>query len=227
MNILSATNIHKTFTLGAPGAPELHVLQGVDIEANEGEIISIVGASGSGKSTLLHILGGLDRPTEGSVFWNGKSIFELSEDGLARIRGGHVGFVFQFHHLLPEFTAQENVMIPLMIAGMGKNEAETRAGGLLDRVGVRERAGHKPGEMSGGEQQRVAVARAMANSPRVILADEPTGNLDSATSDQLYTLIRELNTSLKQTFIIVTHNERYASQSNRTFRMADGKLIAG
>ncbi len=225
MSILHGVNIHKSFNLGKDTESELHVLKGIDIEINQGEIISVVGASGSGKSTLLHILGGLDRPSEGSVFWMDTDIFTLSDEALARVRGEHVGFVFQFHHLLPEFTAIENVMIPLMIRGARKSAAEEQARDLLARVNLAERAQHKPGELSGGEQQRVAVARALANKPHLILADEPTGNLDSASSDRLYDLILELNKSLRQTFVIVTHNERYAVQSDRRFRMADGKLV--
>ena len=225
MNILRGINIHKHFNLGTDKDADLQVLRGIDCEVNQGEIVSIVGASGSGKSTLLHILGGLDRPSLGSVEWLGKDIFMLPDDELAKLRGTHIGFVFQFHHLLPEFTALENIMIPRMIVGAGKSDAESRARDLLARVGLTERGGHKPGELSGGEQQRVAVARALANSPDIIFADEPTGNLDSVASGQLYDLIRDLNESLRQTFVIVTHNERIAGQTGRCFRMADGKLI--
>jgi lipoprotein-releasing system ATP-binding protein len=223
--ILRCSNIQKIFSLDKKSSSQLHVLKGIDFEVFEGEIVSIVGASGSGKSTLLHILGGLDKPNEGKVHWQETDIFSLNDENLAKRRIEHVGFVFQFHHLLPEFTAMENVQIPLMIGGMNRVEAEKRAKGLLAKVDLSMRENHKPAELSGGEQQRVAVARALANNPKVILADEPTGNLDSINSQQLHELLLDLNKKEKQTFVIVTHNEKFAGQSDRVFRMVDGKLL--
>jgi lipoprotein-releasing system ATP-binding protein len=222
--VLQCSNLHKKFMIEKKGASELYVLRGIDLTISKGEIVAIVGASGSGKSTLLHVLGGLDRPMEGKVFWSGKDIFSLSDESLAVLRGRSVGFVFQFHHLLPEFTALENIMIPQMIVGKGLREAETRARDLLRRVNVIDRDHHRPGELSGGEQQRVAVARALANNPQIILADEPSGNLDSENSRQLHDLLIELNRTEQQTFVIVTHNEQFADQSHRVLRMADGRL---
>ncbi|HYQ87902.1 MAG TPA: ABC transporter ATP-binding protein [Bacteroidota bacterium] len=227
--VVRCLNIHKSFTIDRGSSAPLHVLRGINLEILEGEFISIVGASGSGKSTLLHILGGLDRPTEGNVFWLEKSIGTLGDEELARLRGSTVGFVFQFHHLLPEFSALENVMIPIMIQKKRTEEAAARATQLLARVGLQDRLRHRPSELSGGEQQRVAVARALANNPQIVFADEPTGNLDSVSSQNLHELLRELNRTEKQTFLIVTHNERFARESNRIFRMTDGILetVAG
>ena len=223
-SILRCTNIHKYFSLDKKDSSRLHVLKGIDFEVFEGEVVTIVGASGSGKSTLLHILGGLDQPTDGKVFWLGKDISLFNDETLAKQRITHVGFVFQFHHLLPEFTALENVMIPLMINSRSRNESEEKAKELLAKVDLSSRIYHKPTELSGGEQQRVAVARALANNPKIVFADEPTGNLDSINSQQVHELLIELNKSQKQTFVIVTHNEKFAEQSNRVFRMVDGKL---
>ena len=203
---------------------QLKVLVGADLDIFENEIISIVGASGSGKSTLIHLLGGLDRPTEGEVFWNDEEISRLPDEKLSALRSRYVGFVFQFHHLLPEFSALENVMLPQMIARRSRNESEIRATELLSKVGIRDRINHKPTELSGGEQQRVAMARALANRPRVILADEPSGNLDSTNSQQLLDMIIELNRVEGQSFVIVTHNESYVECAHRSFRMHDGKL---
>jgi lipoprotein-releasing system ATP-binding protein len=222
--ILHCLNVHKTFSLDKKEVSDLHVLKGIDFEVMVGEIVTIVGASGSGKSTLLHILSGLDKPTEGKVFWEDHDIATLNDETLAKRRREHVGFVFQFHHLLPEFTALENVVIPLMINGLSRSEAERRAHDLLMNVDLSSRAQHKPTELSGGEQQRVAVARALANNPRVVFADEPTGNLDSASSEDLYDLLGGLNAARKQTFVIVTHNEKFAERATRVFRMADGQL---
>ncbi|MDI6767484.1 MAG: ABC transporter ATP-binding protein [Bacteroidota bacterium] len=223
--ILHCTNIHKIFSLDKKESSKLHVLKGINFEVIEGEIVSIVGASGSGKSTLLHILGGLDKPTEGKVFWMENDISLFNDEKLAKQRIAHVGFVFQFHHLLPEFTAVENVMIPMMINGRLRYEAEKEAGEILAKVELTSRMHHKPSELSGGEQQRVAVARALANKPKIVFADEPTGNLDSVNSQQIQELLAELNKNDKQTFVIVTHNEKFAEQSDRVFRMVDGKLL--
>jgi lipoprotein-releasing system ATP-binding protein len=222
--VVRCLNIHKSFTIDRGSSPALHVLRGINLEIHGGEFISIIGASGSGKSTLLHILGGLDRPTEGDVFWLEKNIGTLGDEELAQLRGGTVGFVFQFHHLLPEFSALENVMIPIMIQKKKTDEAAARATQLLTRVGLQDRLRHRPSELSGGEQQRVAVARALANNPQIVFADEPTGNLDSVSSQNLHELLRELNRTEKQAFLIVTHNEHFARESNRVFRMADGIL---
>lgn len=223
-SIVSCRDLHKSYLLDRRTMTKLDVLRGIDFEVSEGEMVSILGASGSGKSTLLHLLGGLDRPSSGSVSWRGKDIFTLDDEALASLRNREVGFIFQFHHLMPEFDALENVMIPLLIAGKPLVEAEARARELLEKVGLSARALHKPSELSGGEQQRIAVARALANGPRVVLADEPTGNLDSSSSQHLSDLLSELNRSEKQTFIIVTHNERLAERSGRVFTMVDGKL---
>ena len=224
MPLLKCADLHKSYKRPAPGASALEVLKGISLEINEGEFISIVGASGSGKSTLLHILGGLDRPTSGNLYWSGEEIFSWSDDRLARTRGESVGFVFQFHHLLPEFSALENVMIPQMIAGVKTGAAKARASELLARVGVGERLDHRPSELSGGEQQRIAVARALANRPKIIFADEPSGNLDSENSRLLYELFAELNAKDRQTFVIVTHNADFAGKSKKVYKMADGKL---
>ena len=223
--LIRCTNIHKVFSLNSDSKSQLQVLRGVNFDVHEGEMISIVGASGSGKSTLLHILGGLDRPSEGKVYWHDNDLFSLDDESLAKLRGSRVGFVFQFHHLLPEFTALENIMIPMMIQKKSETEVTSRAKELLRKVGLSERTNHKPSELSGGEQQRVAVARALANNPSIIFADEPSGNLDSANSQQLHELLFELNRTERQTFVIVTHNEQLANKSHRIFRMMDGQLL--
>jgi lipoprotein-releasing system ATP-binding protein len=203
---------------------KLHVLKGIHFEVYEGEIVSITGASGSGKSTFLHILGGLDKPSEGLVQWGENNIAALNDETLSRLRSRYVGFIFQFHHLLPEFTALENVMIPLMIQGKSMREAEQQATALLTKVQVDHRLHHKPSELSGGEQQRVAVARALANNPKMILADEPTGNLDSVHAQELHDLLWKLNQEQRQTMVLVTHNKEFAKDSHRLFRMEDGRL---
>jgi lipoprotein-releasing system ATP-binding protein len=225
MSLVSCRNLHKTFRRDTGRDSELHVLKGIDLDIAPGEMIAIIGASGSGKSTLLHLLGGLDTPTEGSVLWEGRDIGECPEEELAKLRGSTVGFVFQFHHLLPEFSALENVMIPQMIVGKNRTVAEEHARELLGIVGLSDRCEHKPGELSGGEQQRIAVARALANSPKIIFADEPTGNLDSVTSRQLFDLLHHLNNTQHQAFVIVTHSEQLAGEADRVFRMADGNLV--
>ncbi len=222
--ILRCLNIHKRFPRPKAGEGELEVLKGINLEVRPGEFVSIVGASGSGKSTLLHILGGLDAPTDGEVWWGEKSLMRMSEEERSRLRGAEIGFVFQFHHLLPEFTAFENVMIPQLIRRVPATEARSRAEELLMTVGLGARLDHRPAELSGGEQQRVAVARALANRPRVVFADEPSGNLDSESSDRLHELLLELNRSNHQTFVVVTHNASFAASSGRILTMRDGVL---
>lgn len=216
--LLSAVNIHKSFG-------QLHILKGVNLEVQQGEIVSIVGRSGAGKSTLLHILGTLDRAEQGEVTLNGARIQRLNSRQLAAFRNKHVGFVFQFHHLLPEFTAVENVCMPGFIQKKPADQVRRRAEELLDYLGLSHRLTHKPNEMSGGEQQRVAVARALINQPNIIFADEPTGNLDTAASQELHQLIRRLRDDYGQTFVIVTHNQELAALSDRRVEMQDGLLV--
>ena len=203
----------------------LDVLKGIDLCIEKGEIVSIVGKSGAGKSTLLHILGTLEKADTGQVQINGQEVQDLSSKQLALFRNQQIGFVFQFHHLLPEFTAIENVMMPAMIANQSRSKAKERADYLLDLMDMRHRADHKPSEMSGGEQQRVSVARSLINQPAVIFADEPSGNLDSQTSDELHQLFFRLRDELEQTFLIVTHNQELSTMSDRIIQMADGKII--
>jgi lipoprotein-releasing system ATP-binding protein len=217
--ILSARNIHKYY-----GA--LHVLQGVDLDIHAGEIVSMVGPSGSGKSTLLHILGTLDEPAEGEIRLKNRELHSLNGKSLAAFRNRHIGFVFQFHHLLPEFTALENVCIPGWIAAGSKSAIEARARELLETLGVGHRIDNKPAALSGGELQRVAVCRALINGPDIIFADEPTGNLDSANAKELHQLFFELRKKFNQTFLIVTHNETLAEMSDRVLRMKDGRIVA-
>lgn len=200
----------------------LSVLKGVDMAITEGEIISIVGSSGAGKSTLLHILSSLDTPDAGNVLLKGTNLHQLSKNELARFRNQHIGFVFQFHHLLPEFTALENVCIPAWVNEQSQKNTKDRAMELLDKLGIAGRAGHKPGMLSGGEQQRVAVARALMNKPAIVFADEPTGNLDSIYAKELHQLFEDIRTETGQTFLIVTHNEELANRSDRIFQMQDG-----
>jgi len=202
----------------------IDVLVDLQLDVAAGEAVAIVGQSGVGKSTLLHILGTLDRPTAGTVRFDGVDLFALNERDQAMFRNREVGFIFQFHHLLPDFTALENVMMPALIRGLSAAEAEPQARSVLDRVGLGERLTHKPGELSGGEQQRVAVARAVALSPRVILADEPTGNLDPATGAEVHALLMDLNRDHRITMVIVTHNEELASMVHRTLRLQNGQL---
>ncbi|MGJ1324497.1 ABC transporter ATP-binding protein [Sphingobacterium sp. PCS056] len=217
--MLQAKSIFKSYG-------PLPILKGVDIEVAKGEIVSIVGASGAGKSTLLHIIGTLDLADKGELYINGTNISGLSAKKLSAFRNEHIGFVFQFHHLLPEFTALENVCIPAFIKGVGRKEAEIRAMEILDLLGVAHRASHKPTHMSGGEQQRVSVARALINNPFIILADEPSGNLDSENATALHQLFFDLRDKFQQTFVIVTHNEELARISDRTIHMRDGNVIA-
>ena len=202
----------------------LEVLKGVDLEIPKGEIVSIVGASGAGKTTLLQIIGTLDSPDSGELLFNGKNIANLSSKALARFRNEHIGFIFQFHQLLPEFTAIENVCMPALIGGKSMAESKIKALELLDTLGLKDRASHKPAELSGGEQQRVAVARSLINSPDVILADEPSGNLDSKNAKGLHDLFFELRDKLGQTFVLVTHNLELARQADRMLTMADGRM---
>jgi lipoprotein-releasing system ATP-binding protein len=229
-NLIETQNLRKSFITKAG---ELQVLKGIDLSINEGEMVSIVGASGVGKSTLLYILGALDKPTIGKILFHGIDISSLNEDSLATFRNTTVGFVFQFHHLLPEFTALENVMMPGLILRSQKSEVRNqykeihkKAEGLLDEMGLLERKEHRPGELSGGEQQRVAVARALILEPKVILADEPTGNLDTETGETLFNLLIHLNKEKGITFIIVTHNESLSKRCHRTLRMVDGRIVS-
>ena len=205
------------------GGKRVEVLKGVDLTFSQGEKAAIVGASGVGKTTLLHILGTLDRPSMGKVFYEGKDIFTLNEKDLSLFRNREIGFVFQFHHLLPEFTALENTMMPCLIQGIPEKEAESRAETILTLVGLKERLSHKPGELSGGEQQRVAVARALVLEPKVLLADEPTGNLDTKTGESVFDLLQELNRIKGVTLIVVTHNLKLAEKLSRQIQLIDGK----
>lgn len=216
--MLMAGNIHKKY-----GAVE--VLRGVAFEIKKGEVVSIVGPSGSGKSTLLHILGTLDKADTGNVTMNNISLNELSGKKLAAFRNKHIGFVFQFHHLLPEFSALENVCIPGWLAGRKKNDVIAEAEKLLAMLGLSHRLNNKPNQLSGGEQQRVAVARALINKPDIVMADEPTGNLDSANAKELHQLFFDLRKQFNQTFLIVTHNEELAQLSDRVLHMKDGKIV--
>jgi lipoprotein-releasing system ATP-binding protein len=218
LSLLAASGIHKRFG-------GLEVLKGVSITVQQGELATIVGPSGCGKSTLLHILGTLDAPDQGTITMNGTDFSTLKGKKLAAFRNKHIGFVFQFHHLLPEFTALENVCIPGWIGGRKKSEVKEAASSLLDRLGLHSRLAHKPAALSGGEQQRVAVARALINQPSIVLADEPTGNLDSAHARELHQLFMELKNELGQAFLIVTHNEELAAQSDRIWSMRDGLLV--
>ncbi len=217
LNLLKAENIVKSFG-------NIQVLKGVSMQVNKGEIISIVGASGSGKSTLLQILGTIEKPDKGLITLNDKSLVGLKDEKLSIIRNKMIGFVFQFHHLLPEFTALENICIPAYIAGKSKSFAENKAKELLNLMNLNERSKHKPSEMSGGEQQRVAIARALINEPAVILADEPSGNLDSEASMALHNLIFKLRDELQQTFVIVTHNKELADMADRKLEIIDGRI---
>jgi lipoprotein-releasing system ATP-binding protein len=216
--MIKASSINKSYG-------NLQVLRGVDLVINKGEVVSIVGASGAGKTTLLHILGTLDKATQGKLNINDIDVFSLSDKKLAEFRNQHIGFVFQFHHLLPEFTALENVCIPAFISGTSKSKAEEKATELLSFLGLANRMHHKPNELSGGEQQRVAVARALINNPAVVLADEPSGNLDSSTAKELHQLFFTLREKFNQTFVIVTHNEELANMADRKLVMKDGNIL--
>ena len=220
--IIEASQVCKSYYLGKD---ELKVLKGIDLSINEGEIIAIIGASGAGKSTLLHILGTLDRPTSGNVTYDGVDIFKLNDEKIARFRNLQIGFVFQFHHLLPEFTALENTAMPGMIAGKRLSQMKETARKLLTEVGLAERVEHRPAELSGGEQQRVAVARALVNNPKVVLADEPSGNLDSVNAESLHELILQLAKTYNTTFLIATHNDHLKSLAHRVVKIQDGVLM--
>lgn len=218
--MIFAKNIHKYYN-------DLHVLKGVDLNVSKGEIVSIVGPSGAGKTTLLHILGTLDHTSGNSneLIINNTNILSLNEKALAKFRNEHIGFIFQFHQLLPEFTALENVCLPAFIKNTPKAEAEKRANELLDFLGLKDRSDHKPNELSGGEQQRVAVARALINNPDLIFADEPSGNLDTESAENLHNLFFNLRDQFGQTFVIVTHNEDLANMADRKLTMVDGKIV--
>ena len=215
--MIQATGIHKSYG-------NLEVLKGIDLHINKKEIVSIVGASGAGKSTLLHIIGTLDKADRGQLFIDGTEVSKLNDTQLAAFRNQKIGFVFQFHHLLPEFTAIENICIPAYIGGMGKKEAIERAEKLLAYLNLTDRKTHKPSELSGGEQQRIAVARALINQPAVVLADEPSGNLDSKSAEELHKLFFRLRDEMNQTFVIVTHNPTLAAMSDRTITIKDGRI---
>ncbi|MGJ8593593.1 MAG: ABC transporter ATP-binding protein [Aquaticitalea sp.] len=218
--MIKAKNIHKYYN-------DLHVLKGVDLHIAKGEIVSIVGASGAGKTTLLQILGTLDKAStdNSELIINDVNLTSLNDKGLAKFRNEHIGFIFQFHQLLPEFTALENVCIPAFIKGTSKADAEKRAKELLDFLGLKDRYNHKPSELSGGEQQRVAVARALVNNPELIFADEPSGNLDTQSAENLHNLFFKLRDEFGQTFVIVTHNEELANMADRKLVMVDGKIV--
>lgn len=216
--MIKIENIHKSYG-------NVEVLKGIDLSVEKGEIISIVGASGAGKTTLLQIIGTLEKPDKGNIIINNTDVNALSEKKLSEFRNSNIGFVFQFHHLLPEFTALENILMSAMIKQTPRKEMEERARLLMDFLKISHRAGHKPSELSGGEQQRVAVARALINTPSVVLADEPSGNLDSVNARELHNLFFELRRQYNQTFIIVTHNEEFAEMADRKITMKDGKSI--
>ena len=216
--MIKIENIHKSYG-------NVEVLKGIDLSVEKGEIISIVGASGAGKTTLLQIIGTLEKPDKGNIIINNTNVNTLSEKKLSQFRNSNIGFVFQFHHLLPEFTALENILMPAMIKQTPRSEMEERARLLMDFLKISHRAGHKPSELSGGEQQRVAVARALINTPAVVLADEPSGNLDSVNARELHNLFFEQRRQYNQTFIIVTHNEEFAEMADRKITMKDGKNI--
>jgi lipoprotein-releasing system ATP-binding protein len=221
-NLIEAVKLNKSF---GTQAGKLEILKDINLSIAEGEMLGIIGASGAGKSTLLHILGALDKPSTGKVLFSGKDVFSLDDRLLAEFRNSSIGFVFQFHHLLPEFNSLENVMLPGLISKRPFEETEKRAIQLLDELGLSKRIKHRPGELSGGEQQRVAVARALLQNPKIVLADEPTGNLDTATGNSLFDLLAEWNKKKKTTFVIVTHNKNLSDRCHRVLEMADGRFV--
>lgn len=221
--MIQISQLSKRFTTSSG---TIDVLREIDFEVAVGERVAVVGASGAGKTTFLHLLGGLDKPSTGSVHIDGQDIYTLQGQALDKFRNRKVGFVFQFHQLLPEFTALENVMMPALIGGEKRESASVRAAELLNQVGLQERLTHRPGQLSGGEQQRVAIARALMQSPRLLLADEPTGNLDSATSRGIFDLLDDLHRQHRLTMVVVTHNEEFAARLDRTVQMRDGLLEA-
>jgi lipoprotein-releasing system ATP-binding protein len=220
-NVLRCDNVYRSFTLGPSN---VDVLKDINFTITTGEAVSIVGSSGSGKTTLLNLLAGLDTPSAGEVFMADQALSGLSDRRRAQLRNQHMGFVFQFHHLLPEFTALENIILPQIIGGMKQADTEPRAMQLLERVGLQDRAGHRPAELSGGERQRVAIARALINQPPVVLMDEPTGNLDDTASEQVHELIMELNRDMDSSFIVVTHNQDWARQMPKKYLLKRGRL---
>ena len=220
-NLIEAIQVHKSFKTEAG---ELNILRGINLTIAEGEMLGIIGASGAGKSTLLHILGALDKPSSGKVLFQGKDVFSMDDGLLAEFRNSSIGFVFQFHHLLPEFNSIENVMLPGLISNRPYGETEKRAKQILEELGLSKRLKHRPGELSGGEQQRVAVARALLQNPKIVLADEPTGNLDTSTGNSLFDLFIELNRKNRTTFVIVTHNKTLSDNCHRVLEMADGRF---
>lgn len=217
--MITGTNLSKSYG-------ELEVLKSVNVDIKQGEVVSVTGPSGAGKSTLLQLLGTLDMPKDGSVSYDGVEVSSLKSNKLASFRNKNIGFIFQFHHLLPEFTAIENVCMPAFIIGTSKKESKVRAAELLELLGLKGRLEHKPNELSGGEQQRVAVARALMNNPKVIFADEPSGNLDTDNAEELHKLFFKLRDELGQTFVIVTHNERLAAMADRVIQMKDGRVLS-
>ncbi|AFV23485.1 ABC transporter-like protein [Methanolobus psychrophilus R15] len=219
-SIIEIRNLSKVYS----GGVEVRALDGIDLDIQRGEFLSIIGPSGSGKSTLLHMIGILDTPTSGTIIIDGRVVTEMSEQERSKARNEILGFVFQYHHLLPDFTALENVMMPLLIAGANKKDAREVASGILKDVGLAERMDHLPSQLSGGQAQRVSVARALANNPGIVIGDEPTGNLDTKSSDMIYDLLRELNHEKGQTFILVTHDEKMAKKTDRIIRLVDGKI---
>lgn len=222
-SIIRTDNLIKHYKDGSGN--RLEILNGVNVDFGVNQTVSIAGRSGSGKSTLLHLLGGLDHPTEGNVFFKGGNIFEYEPEKLSKWRNQHIGFVFQAHHLMPDFTALENVMIPSMVSGLSKQSSLKKAAELLDQVELADRSGHKPSQLSGGEQQRVAIARALVNSPEVILADEPTGNLDIKTGDKIGLMLQKICREQRATLIIVTHNVQLASMMDVQYKLSDGLLV--
>ncbi|MEK9139119.1 MAG: ABC transporter ATP-binding protein [Bacteroidota bacterium] len=222
--VIKVEDLTKTFLVGETQERRLFVLRGVNLSVHRGEILAIVGASGAGKSTLLHIMGTLDRPTAGKTLYDGVDVFAMDDSQLAQFRNRQIGFVFQFHHLLPEFTALENVAMPALIMGKSLAQVRDRVMGLLAQVGIEDRAESKPTQLSGGEQQRVAVARALMNSPKVVLADEPSGNLDTENANQLHEILWNLSRQYDQTFVVVTHNESLAKSADRIVRIQDGVI---